>query len=123
MTHPAGPERQEEKGAGEQSKATQKLTNTPPMTSHWLRSGEKKSSSSIITQSHVTCSFVNAVSILFLALFLTHGAEHLISRFYLHCIISKGKAAETQTDEIIESSADTSHNLLLRSPTFKFSMR
>lgn len=122
MTHPPGPERQEEKGAGEQSKATQKLTNTPPMTSHWLRSG-KKSSSSIITQSHVTCSFVNAVSILFLALFLTHGAEHVFSRFYLHCIISKGKAAETQADEIIQASADTSHNLLLYSPTFKFNMR
>lgn len=71
----------------------------------------------------MTSSFVNAVSILFHALFLTHGAEHLIGRFYLHCIISKGKAAETQADEIIQSSADTSHNLLLRSPTFKFNVR
>lgn len=119
MTHPPGPERQEEKGAGEQSKATQKLTDTPPMTSHWLRSGKKRKGS-IITQSHVTSRFVNAVSILFHALFLTQGAEHLISRFYF---ISKGKAVETQADEIIQSSADTNHNLLLRSPTFKFNMR
>lgn len=63
---------------------------------------------------------MNAVSFFSHALFLTHGAsEHLIGRFYLHCIMSKGKAAETQADEKIQSSADTSHNLLLRTPTFR----